>query len=157
MGQPITINTITTTTSPPHRNTATNEPDRKATEMTIKPDPENTYKYDAQGELHCDDGPAITNDEGYEAWYKHGLRHREDGPAIIDPYDGSQEWWFEGDLHREDGPAIEYEDGYKEWWLHGKQQPSPDTPRLSAEEQRYLEETITPIREDYQIGMEEQS
>jgi hypothetical protein len=30
------------------------------------------------------------------AWYKEGLRHREDGPAIIDPDDGTEDYWLNG-------------------------------------------------------------
>lgn len=51
-------------------------------------------------------------------WYKNGLLHREDGPAII-CNDGTQEWYIEGARHREDGAAIEYADGDKQWFMHG--------------------------------------
>ena len=37
----------------------------------------------------------------------------------IDFYqDGAKEWWFNGVRHREDGPAIVYPDGAKEWCLN---------------------------------------
>lgn len=123
--------------------------------MSFKEDPNTIYHYDDQGELHNDDGPAIITPQGYKAWYKHGDRHRVDGPAVIDPHDGSKEWWFEGNLHRTDGPAVEYDDGYKEWWINGVEQPSPDTPRLTPEQQQALDKKYKPLLEDYQIGMEE--
>jgi hypothetical protein len=43
-----------------------------------------------------------------------------DGPAI--EYDGRKEWWRFGVRHRVDGPAIEYGSGRKEWWLNGIKQ-----------------------------------
>jgi hypothetical protein len=46
------------------------------------------------------------------------VRHREDGPAVIDDQI-MQQWWVQGLLHREDGPAVEYDDGDQEWYLGG--------------------------------------
>lgn len=48
-----------------------------------------------------------------------GQLHREDGPAV-EFSNGNREWWQNGQLHREGGPAIERLNGYKEWWLHGR-------------------------------------
>ena len=45
--------------------------------------------------------------------------HREDGPAVIDA-DGYQAWWINGKRHREDGPAIIHADGTQEWYLNHK-------------------------------------
>ncbi len=42
-------------------------------------------RYYKDGVLHRDDGPAIVGRDGYEAWFKDGKSHREDGPAIIHP------------------------------------------------------------------------
>ena len=47
-----------------------------------------------------------------------GQLHREDGPAVETAY-GHREWWQNGDLHRLDGPAITYTNGDKSWWLNG--------------------------------------
>ncbi len=58
--------------------------------------------------------------DGTRYWYKNGLLHREDGPAI-ERQDGSKEWWLHGELHRESGPAIERADGTVEWWRDGEQ------------------------------------
>ena len=49
-------------------------------------------------------------------WWSHGIRHRDDGPAVVEEHEMKQ-WWANGKLHREDGPAIEYEDGTQEWFL----------------------------------------
>ena len=51
-------------------------------------------------------------------WYKNGVRHREDGPAI-EYADGRKQWYLNGLLHREDGPAFEWADGEKQWYLNG--------------------------------------
>ena len=71
------------------------------------------------GQRHREDGPAITWPDGQQAWYWAGERHREDGPAITLP-DGRQEWYWAGDLHREDGPAIIYADGTQVWYWAGE-------------------------------------
>ena len=72
-----------------------------------------------EGLLHREDGPAIERANGYKEWYKEDLLHREDGPAI-EHANGDKHWYKEGKLHREDGPAIEYVNGCKEYWLEGK-------------------------------------
>ena len=56
--------------------------------------------------------------DGERWWYRDGLLHREDGPAIGGS-DGSRWWYLNGRRHREDGPAVEYADGEREWWLNG--------------------------------------
>lgn len=83
-----------------------------------------------KGELHREDGPAITNFyenevKRNEHWYLNDMLHRENGPAYVNFYynDGSIEeegWYRYGELHREDGPAIITCDIYKktnEYWL----------------------------------------
>ena len=39
-------------------------------------------------------------------WFRHGYRHRDDGPAIHYSAHDAEQWWQMGSLHREDGPAI---------------------------------------------------
>ena len=52
---------------------------------------------------------------GMTVHYVNGLKHCENGPALI--YDGIGErqwyrqWYLKGQLHREDGPALEYLSG----------------------------------------------
>jgi hypothetical protein len=43
----------------------------------------NTKIYYKDGLFHREDGPAIEHANGHKAWYINGMRHREDGPAII--------------------------------------------------------------------------
>lgn len=73
--------------------------------------------YNAAGQLHCDDGPAVENTI-FKKWYRNGLLHREDGPAI-ERMDGNNYWYQNGSLHRVNGPAIEFSNGDREWWTHG--------------------------------------
>lgn len=58
-------------------------------------------------------------ENGDKYWYKNGLHHREDGPAIIG-ISGFKAWWIDGKKHRTDGPAIEYTNGGKEWCIQHK-------------------------------------
>ena len=51
-------------------------------------------------------------------WYKNGLLHREDGPAV-EFFNGTKFWYKNGDYHREDGPAIECPSGSKLWYKNG--------------------------------------
>jgi hypothetical protein len=56
---------------------------------------------------------------GTKFWYKEGLYHRLDGPAIEYP-NGIKTWYKKGKRHRLDGPAYEDVNGTKEWWIEGK-------------------------------------
>lgn len=40
--------------------------------------------------------------------------------GIAELANGTKYWYKEGLLHREDGPAIEWSDGGKAWYLEGK-------------------------------------
>jgi len=80
----------------------------------------NTEKWELDGKLHREDGPALIYSNGTEHWYFHGKLHREDGPAII-KCTGTKEWYLHGKLHREDGPAKTMGNGSRdEWYLHGE-------------------------------------
>ena len=46
------------------------------------------------------------HERGNVKYFKNGLYHREDGPAIIKP-SGTKEWLVKDKLHRIGGPAIE--------------------------------------------------
>ena len=45
--------------------------------------------------------------------------HRKNGPAVITRYYNL--WYKNGIIHREDGPAVEWHHGSKEFYLDGKQ------------------------------------
>lgn len=65
-----------------------------------------------------DGGPEYGPD-GTERYFKNGVFHRVDGPAITYP-NGAKSWYQYGHLHRTNGPAVERADGSKEWWLNGE-------------------------------------
>ena len=71
------------------------------------------------GMYHRSDGPAVEEADGSKLWYRNGKLHRDDGPAV-ECADGSKKWYRNGELHRDDGPAVEYIDGYKSWYRKGK-------------------------------------
>lgn len=75
--------------------------------------------YYKDGLLHREDGPAVEGKDGSKEWYLNGNLHREDGPAV-EYADGSKEWYLHGNRHRLDGPAVEWKDGTKEWWINGE-------------------------------------
>jgi hypothetical protein len=108
--------------------------------------------YDGDGKLHRNcDLPAWVEQDGWQAWYKHGQQHRDgdmaaemwpdgtkwwyqhgakhrdgDMPAVVWP-DGHQAWHKHGKLHRSfDLPAVVWPDGRQEWWVDGEQQTPAD-------------------------------
>ena len=84
-------------------------------------DDEGTVRwYNADGQLHREDGPAIEYSYGTKSWCLNGEYHREDGPAI-EWANGAKQWCLNGVLHRADGPALEYNDGTKHWFLNGEE------------------------------------
>ena len=49
--------------------------------------------YNAAGQLHRLDGPAVIYQYGLMFWYQNGQRHRTDGPAVV--YTNNElQWWF---------------------------------------------------------------
>ena len=97
----------------------------------------------SQGEYHREpgEGPAwvMVSADGtkmQEAYYTHGLWHREDGPAVCVFWpDGTpliRRWYQHGKLHRIHGPAYEMfnEEGtliYTENWVNGVETPTSST------------------------------
>jgi hypothetical protein len=70
--------------------------------------------------LHSDVEPAIKYENGNWTWYKHGLVHRDDGPALRQ--NGDELWYRNGILHREGGPAVVRANGIQEYWVDGIRQ-----------------------------------
>jgi len=60
-------------------------------EYTVQVTSDRTEWY-LNGKLHREDGPAVTNSDGYKVWYLNGKRHREDGPAI--EHNHVEKMWF---------------------------------------------------------------
>ena len=53
------------------------------------------YYYNAIGQLHRLNGPAIEWSDGRREWYQNGVLHRLDGSAYVGA-DGSCEWHIDG-------------------------------------------------------------
>lgn len=69
------------------------------------------------GLLHREDGPAVIDNNGNQFWFQYGKNHREDGPAV--KYVSGNQYWFKwGKLHREDGPAVTNSNGQNRWYLN---------------------------------------
>lgn len=65
----------------------------------------NTFeKRDEDGQLHCEDGPALCT-TNLMKWYHHGKLHREDGPAIIVKR-RLKSYYQNGDPYRLNGPCT---------------------------------------------------
>lgn len=79
------------------------------------------YWRDENGNLHREDGPAVTFKDGTSFWYRNNELHREDGPAIIRP-DGTKEWYLNHERHCDYGPAIIHRPdiiGGESWCIEG--------------------------------------
>lgn len=77
-----------------------------------------TIVYKKDGLRHREDGPAVIWSDGTSFWYINDLLHREEGPAIR-YFNEAQHWFINGKKHREGGPAVEYKDGETEWYKDG--------------------------------------
>ena len=70
-----------------------------------------------QLKYHVDVSPITGTRRYYNAL---GQLHRVDGPAVVWYDGGTKEWWQNGQRHRIDGPAIVHANGAQEWWINGK-------------------------------------
>ena len=52
--------------------------------------------YNAAGQLHRLDGPAVIYQYGLMFWYQNGQRHRTDGPAAVSA-SGDKAWYINGE------------------------------------------------------------
>ena len=80
----------------------------------------NKRYYNAAGQLHREDGPAIEYVDGSKTWLQNDIVHREDGPAL-EYKSGVKIWQNNGEIHRIGGPAVVFRDGTELWYLHGTQ------------------------------------
>lgn len=72
------------------------------------------------GVKHREDGPAIEDANGTRSWYKNGKIHRDGDEPAVERADGTKWWYKNGLCHREDGPAVISANGTKEWYINGK-------------------------------------
>lgn len=59
-----------------------------------------------------------TNEDGSVFYFKYGVPHREDGPAI-EHLNGAKSYHIDGKFHRIDGPAVIYADGRQSFYING--------------------------------------
>ncbi len=73
-----------------------------------------------EGTYYLGDGCKLNvSDIGTRSWYRNGLLHREDGPAV-EWASGAREWFRDGKHHRDDGPAIEWANAVHYWYRDGR-------------------------------------
>jgi hypothetical protein len=80
---------------------------------------EDETSYYREGVRHRSDGPAVEFKNGDREWWIMGERHRADGPAVQGA-DGYRAWYIRDQLHREDGPAVIHPDGTLGFYLEGR-------------------------------------
>ena len=54
---------------------------------------------DKRGSYHRLNGPAIIYNDGDTTWFRHGLRHRDDGPALVWTVENREEWYRDGERY----------------------------------------------------------
>ena len=58
--------------------------------------------------------------QGTETWFNaKGQLHKINGPALIYP-SGDEVWFKNGKLHRIESAAVIYPDGYESYYINGK-------------------------------------
>ncbi len=93
--------------------------------------------------------PAVMHSNGFEAWVKNGLLHREgDHPAKVGPY--GREWYRNGKLHREGGlPAsiarYRHTERLLQWYRDGERYREGNLPTTVIEEDEEVMSTTYPI------------
>lgn len=68
--------------------------------------------YNAAGQLHREEGPAVEYVYGHVEWWQHGLRHRVNGPAVVFS-DGRKYWFLNGVQYTE----VDYHAAIEHQWL----------------------------------------
>jgi hypothetical protein len=74
--------------------------------------------YDEKRKLHSfNDEPAVSYPDGTRVWYKHGVKDRAGGPALITP--GGIYFYKNNKLHNADGPAVIKDGEPPQYWRDG--------------------------------------
>lgn len=85
----------------------------------------------------------VVQEDGTAIWYKDGVVHRDDGPAI-ERQDGTLEWYFEGLRHNDRAPAVISADGERQWFQLGRQLTEAEFEEMRRRE---IEEIVRPFLE----------
>ena len=82
------------------------------------------HRWYKNGMLHRENGPAIQRFDGSFAFMLDNKYHRDNGqPAVVYIDDGKtvrEEWWFNGERHRANGPAVTTKFGEEQWYWKGQ-------------------------------------
>jgi hypothetical protein len=76
--------------------------------------------YNADGELHNPNGPAVIYPDGDKWYYINGKRHNPNGPAVVYA-DGSKAYYINGERHNPNGPAVIWASGVKWYYINGEE------------------------------------
>ena len=87
--------------------------------------------YNAGGEQHHIDSPAVEGEKDVKRCIRNGEYHRVDG-AAFEEKNGFKWWFMNGKGHRLDGPACEHADGNKWWFVNDRQASESDFPAAVA-------------------------
>lgn len=68
--------------------------------------------YFKDGLLHNLEGPAVINSDGSKEWWENGKKIRYENEF-------EKKWFKDGVLHKEDGPAVIFNDDSFQYWLNG--------------------------------------
>lgn len=63
--------------------------------------------------------PSAVRDEFYHTNTGYLMNTEDIKNGLVIDAEGNKSWWKNGVLHREDGPAVEWENGHKSWWIDG--------------------------------------
>lgn len=88
--------------------------------------------YYKDGMIHREDGPAMECKNGDKFWFHNEVPHRIGGPAC-EFANGPKMWMVNGVRHREDGPAIENTRTGNKYFLNGKELTEQEYNRIMFE------------------------
>lgn len=100
-----------------------------------------------------DAGHLFLEDEETHIYLKKGIiRHREDGPAVVDKQ-GNKFWWYQNKKHRLDGPAVEYSNGQVEYWIDDSRYITKESYLKKIEELKTMFSPKKPLEETGGLGV----
>jgi len=75
------------------------------------------FYYNSDGKFNNLYGPAVNHNNRIKMWYRNGVYHRENKPAVITTL--GELWYYNGKLHRLNGPAIINREIDNQYSIHG--------------------------------------
>jgi len=113
--------------------------------LTVETDEDSTIRYyNADGQLHHQNGPAIIHADGRKEHWINGELHNENGPAVVWE-NGHKEHWLNGKRHNANGPAVVFADGDKYHYINDKKLTKAEFTAWQAEQSAPLHNTTATI------------